>query len=561
MVSPGSFFAGYRIERRLGSGGMGTVYLARNPDLPRSEALKILSAELSEDPEFRARFIHEADVAARLDHPNIVSVYQRGQYEGQLWIAMQFVDGVNADAAWRAGAMPPSRAIHVVNEVAKAIDYAHGRDVIHRDIKPANFLLSQAGEGDDRVLLGDFGIARAFGHSGLTATGSVMATLSYAAPEVLSGQRFDGRADLYSLGCTLFRLLTGQPPYASDMGAAAIIAGHLYQPPPTVSDRTPGISPAMDAVIATAMAKNPDHRYPSARALAHAATQALHEPSPDPRTRTWARPLPSSSSGVHLSPQLGEFSAPTGTTKQTSRRRSYLIGGAVAAAVVLAAAVTFAVTGTRANTPTAGTTSAAPTTAAPPPPPIIVASALGDLMLPAPQLSDIVGVPDMAPTVDLKTFDDESALMNGDDKHCAGAFQPAQLSAFFGTGAMGAHFQLLSGDNSHSTATQALVAYPSAQAAQKMVTDQTVQWNACAGKTITTHTDHDTTWQFGPVTNVDDIPVITYFLAGSPPSSGCQHAMAARRNVIVDAATCHGDAPNHAVTIVNALAAKVAAAP
>ena len=136
MLSVGSVFAGYRIERLLGVGGMGSVYLARNPDLPRSEALKVLAAELSRDPDFRARFVREADLAAGLDHPNIVSVHQRGDCEGQLWMTMQFVDGVNADDAVRSGAMTAERALHVIEGIAKALDYAHARSVVHRDIKP-----------------------------------------------------------------------------------------------------------------------------------------------------------------------------------------------------------------------------------------------------------------------------------------------------------------------------------------------------------------------------------------------------------------------------------------
>ncbi|MGB6206851.1 serine/threonine-protein kinase, partial [Mycobacterium sp.] len=205
MLTVGSVVAGYRIERLLGTGGMGAVYLAANPTLPRRDALKVLSAELSLDPDFRARFIREADVAASLDHPQIVSVYSRGHTDdGQLWIAMQFVDGTDADAALRAGAMTPQRAVHIIAEVAKALDFAHAHQVVHRDIKPANFLLSGTPGPGERVLLGDFGIARALDDVGLTATGSVVATVAYAAPEVLSGLRFDGRADIYSLGCTLF---------------------------------------------------------------------------------------------------------------------------------------------------------------------------------------------------------------------------------------------------------------------------------------------------------------------------------------------------------------------
>lgn len=216
--------------------------MAAHPTLPRHDALKVLSAELSHDPDFRARFTREADVASGLDHPNIVSVYNRGQTDdGELRIAMQFVDGTDADDALRAGTMTPARAVHIVGQVAKALDYAHAHNVVHRDVKPANFLLSGPPGQDERVLLGDFGIARALDDVGLTVTGSVMATVAYAAPEVLSGMPFDGRADLYSLGCSLFRLLTGKTPFSATKGMAALMLAHLQQPPPLVTAQAPSL--------------------------------------------------------------------------------------------------------------------------------------------------------------------------------------------------------------------------------------------------------------------------------------------------------------------------------
>src|SRR5437588_11207506 len=258
MLSVGSVVAGYRIERVLGSGGMGAVYLATNPILPRYDALKVLGSQLSGNGDFRARFAREADIAARLDHPNIVSVYDRGQTDdGQLWIAMQYVEGADADKALRAGTMTAARAVYIIGEVAKALDYAHHRGVVHRDVKPANFLLSGAGGPEERVLLGDFGIARALGDAGLTVTGAVMTTLWYAAPEVLAGGPADPRSDVYSLGCTLVRLLTGKAPFPWAEGVGAVIAAHLRAPPPRVSDQASGLSPRMDAVIAAAMDKDP----------------------------------------------------------------------------------------------------------------------------------------------------------------------------------------------------------------------------------------------------------------------------------------------------------------
>ncbi|WP_433757235.1 serine/threonine-protein kinase [Nocardia sp. CA-135398] len=278
-LRPGAIVGGYRVIQVLGSGGMGTVYLAQNPILPRRDALKVLSADLSTDDEFRARFEREANLAAGLDHPNIVAVYNRGEENGQLWIAMQYVDGVDAaDEAKKGPAvMTPQRALRIVSEVGKGLDYAHRRGLLHRDVKPANFLLSAAEQGDEeRVLLTDFGVAKsAEDGQDLTATGNFMATVAYAPPEQLVGTRLDHRADIYSLGCSFFKLLTGQNPYPSTM-PAVVMMGHLHEPPPKLSAVRPGLPPALDAVIEKAMAKDPAIRYSTCREFVQDAEAALY---------------------------------------------------------------------------------------------------------------------------------------------------------------------------------------------------------------------------------------------------------------------------------------------
>lgn len=293
-LPPGTILARYRIERVLGSGGMGTVYLARHPSLPRSDALKVLSAELSQDPQFRARFVREADLAATLNHPNIVTVYDRGEAEdGQLWIAMQYVDGSDADSESASAGLPPARAAHIITEVAKALDHAHQRGLLHRDVKPANFLLTRPVGEQERVLLADFGIARALDEATrLTAAGSLVTTIAYAAPETIQDGPVDHRADIYSLGCSLFRLLTGRTPYARFETMSAVMAAHLFQPIPRATDLAPGLPPATDDVIAGALAKNPAERYPSAGALATALNNALDFAAPGgPQvTRPWNTP-------------------------------------------------------------------------------------------------------------------------------------------------------------------------------------------------------------------------------------------------------------------------------
>ncbi|ORA51097.1 serine/threonine protein kinase [Mycolicibacterium celeriflavum] len=368
VLSVGSVMAGYRIEAVLGAGGMGTVYKARNPTLPRSDALKVLSEQLSQDPHFRARFEREAELAATLDHPNIVTVYSRGETDGQLWIAMQYVAGSDADKELSQGRMTPARAVHIVGEVAKALDYAHRRHLLHRDVKPANFLLAP---NDERVFLADFGIARALDEAvGLTQTGMVMASVSYAAPESLAGEGADHRADIYSLGCSLFRMLTGTSPFSRSGGMAAVAAAHLTEPPPRPTDVAPGLPAAMDAVIARAMAKNPNERYQSAGELAVAAARALDEttdavratPAPFAGAPPWPSeqtppprpphhtgpPMPGAYGGPawpgHRGPTTAGYAPtppiaarPASRSRLAGRRKWVLI--AVAAVVVLAAAI------------------------------------------------------------------------------------------------------------------------------------------------------------------------------------------------------------------------------
>ncbi|MEV6360026.1 serine/threonine-protein kinase [Nocardia asteroides] len=274
---PGATLAGYRIERRLGGGGMGAVYLARHPRLPRRDAVKVLDARLAVEPTFRARFEREADLAARLRHPNIVQIFDRGVDGDRLWIAMQFVDGLDAAQLLRQGlaVLTPERAVRIVTEAAAGLDYAHRQGLLHRDIKPANLLIARADDGADEVLVTDFGIARSMGETtSLTSAGSVLGTLAYAAPEQLEGDPLDVRTDVYALGGTLYELLTGFVPFRRD-SPAALISAHLIEPPPRPSVANPALPPALDAVIARAMAKRPDDRFATCGELADAAAAAL----------------------------------------------------------------------------------------------------------------------------------------------------------------------------------------------------------------------------------------------------------------------------------------------
>jgi serine/threonine protein kinase len=281
-LGPGSTIAGYRIERLLGAGGMGSVYLAVHPRLPRRVAIKLLRPELCADPRFVQRFHRESTTVAQLEHPNILPVLDRGSELGQLWMSMPYIAGIDADKALQenANGMEPNRAVHIIGRVASALDYAHRQQLLHRDVKPANILLAvDADEGEqERVFLTDFGIAKSTEQvTRLTETGAVIATFDYASPEQIEGRGMDHRSDIYSLGCVLYQLLTGSVPYPGS-SVAVPIHGHLHVPPPRPSQQNLGLPPALDAVIAKAMAKNPDERYDSCRALWQAASHALAEP-------------------------------------------------------------------------------------------------------------------------------------------------------------------------------------------------------------------------------------------------------------------------------------------
>lgn len=271
-LAAGAVFAGYRIDRLLGAGAMGEVYLAQHPRLPRRDALKVLSAALTADEEFRGRFRLEADLAAGLFHPNIVGVHDRGECDGRLWIAMDYVDGIDAARLIRdryPRGMPVAAAVEIVAAIAEALDYAHQRGLLHRDVKPANILLAGAGDDFGRILLADFGIVRQLGTvTGLTATNFTVGTLSYAAPEQLMGADLDGRADQYALAATAFHLLTGVPPYAHD-NPVAVISQHLSAAVPPLSSRRPELA-GLDAVLAAGLAKNPAERFGDCRQFARA---------------------------------------------------------------------------------------------------------------------------------------------------------------------------------------------------------------------------------------------------------------------------------------------------
>ena len=270
----GEHVAGYRIERQLGRGGMGVVYLAEQIRLRRYVALKLIVPEFAEDDEFRRRFERESQLAASLDHPNVIPVYEAGEADGALFISMRYVEGSDLRAVIRAeGRIERGRAARMMAQLGAALDAAHARGLVHRDVKPANVLVSGPPTAEQAYLT-DFGLTKhVSSQSGLTHTGQWVGTLDYVAPEQISGGALDARVDIYSLGCVLFQALTGQVPYPKDNDVAKMYA-HLHEPAARVSQLVPGLPVAFDSVIDRALAKQPADRYPSAGDLGRAALAA-----------------------------------------------------------------------------------------------------------------------------------------------------------------------------------------------------------------------------------------------------------------------------------------------
>lgn len=302
-LTNGQAFAGYTIIRRLGSGGMGEVYLAQHPRLPRQDALKLLPPEWSADADYRARFNREADLASTLWHPNIVGVHDRGEEDGQLWISMDFVDGLDAARfltdRYPSG-MPIEEVVRIVTAVASALDYAHKQGLLHRDVKPSNIMLTHVDdEGEQRILLTDFGIARNLNDiSGLTATNMAVGTVAYSAPEQLLGEDVDGRTDQYALAATAYHLLTGSHLFPHS-NPNVVSNRHLSYPPPELSITRPELA-KLDPVLAVALAKDPNDRFQRCSAFAKALGSQISTPS----------------SGSHLAPTSPASPAQRVTTHQ-----------------------------------------------------------------------------------------------------------------------------------------------------------------------------------------------------------------------------------------------------
>jgi serine/threonine protein kinase len=292
VLAVGTEIAGYRVESFISRGGMAVVYRAQDRRLGRRVALKLLAPELSQDERFQQRFLRESRLAASLDHPNIIPIYEAGEANGLLYIVMRYVEGSDLkELLEREGPLDLARTTSILRQVGAALDAAHARGLVHRDVKPGNILIASGTgrEDPDHVYLTDFGLTkRSSSLSGQTTSGRFIGTTDYVAPEQIGGKPVDARTDMYSLGCVLYQCLTGDPPFDRD-DEAAMLWAHLSEYPPRVSAMRPGLPTGLDAVVAKAMAKAPEDRYGSCRDLVTDFRDEV-EGRAEPRERARDRP-------------------------------------------------------------------------------------------------------------------------------------------------------------------------------------------------------------------------------------------------------------------------------
>lgn len=513
---------------------MGEVYLVDHPRLPRYEALKIMPPAVSANVEFRQRFNREAELAAELWHPHIVSVHDRGEADGHLWITMDYVEGTDAGhfiVEQYPSGVPPAVAADIVTAVAEALDYAHGRGCLHRDVKPANILLSNPEARGRRILLSDFGLARELeDSSGLTATNMTVGSIHYAAPEQLMGQRLDGRADQYALGATAYHLLTGRPPFDNSKGAV-VISHHLTTPPPLMATNRPDLG-RLDAVIGRAMAKDPAGRFENCHEFArHFAEVVASEPDNRGATLvTPSTPAPSVSPPARLSPPPSTPTEAIVATAPKGSRRGLLIGAAIAAVLVVVAGAVLIPTLIAKDDETAGVaqTSSANADYDPAPRSVGPENVL-KFVLPVTEMSDVVGV-DLTESGPAETqlYDTEGQITPA---QCAGAVVTGTQLVYGEVGYIGAHITKYSGDNAY--AEQTMVLAPSAADAEEIRTTSLGQWDDCAGTVDNSGPPGATTLDATEAT--DNMITVS---GNGPYGEHCQHTLGTWSNAVVEALVC-----------------------
>ncbi len=576
-LSSGEEFAGFRVIRPLGSGGMGEVYLVQHPRLPRRDALKVLPADVSADPDYRARFNREADLASTLWHPHIVGVHDRGEADGQLWLSMDYVDGVDAGrllAERYPAGMPEDDVARIITAVASALDYANKQGLLHRDVKPANIMLTHVDDdGDRRILLTDFGIARSLDDvSGLTTTNMTVGTVAYSAPEQLMGEDIDGRADQYALGATAYHLLTGSMLFPHS-NPAVVISHHLNSAPPALSTTRPELS-ALDPVLATALSKTPEERFTRCSDFARTFSEQVGYDAPAPSAPTAPAPVPRAAKVAPIPPPAA--SLPPGRQGTTARK---WVPWAVACAVVAllsVVALAWRPWDSRSDEPVqksplqsettaaqGNSTTSAPTRTQS----TIPTTAVDSAMLTAAEISRLLGIDvsgDPAGAVGAKLQLDSSTY--GPSDH-ARQVDPSNCTVVTFTGDNAAYGDTdveavktesyapgpyTTADQGPAQLEQTVAVFPSAASAQRLLATQQRQWAACSTPANPLYPESpylDVSvmygYENGRIFALGDVErsgdVIAISMASNNPlwhAFACQQALGVRENVVVEARTC-----------------------
>lgn len=579
MLGEGQQFAGYTVVRFLGAGGMGEVYLAQHPRLPRRrDALKLLGRDISADRNFRDRFMREADLASTLSHQHIVGVHDRGEDQGRLWIAMEYIDGEDAGQLLRRrypSGMPADLVAAIVSAVGSALDYAHGKGLLHRDVKPANILLSEPEDAAQRrILLTDFGIARALDDvSDLTPTNTTLGTVAYSAPEQLMGQELDGRADQYALAATAYHLLTGTTIFPAS-NAAVIIGHHLSAEPPALSATRPELA-ALDPVLGAALAKDRESRFGSCTDFARAFAEQALGASPPPAAPTAPAPITSEPQRPKPSvPKLAGKPAPRrAVTQPGAMKRNWKAPAAVAALSVLAGLISYAAFFLKADgsdesassisappAPTASTVTVTPTPTTLPNSPTQPPSSSKDLdrlLLSDAQLSRLVGLrvsedPAARGGVGSMALDSSSY---GTADH-SGQVTPRSCVGVVFTGEYDVYsvanidqiktqtFGSLYGGSAGSPylLQQTAAVFPSSAEAAAFFEHSQAQWEACAANEVdaTLGYENSASYVLGDVQRYGNLMTVSMATNGGLNGPrACQQAMGLRSNVIIETRACN----------------------
>lgn len=575
-LTTGETFAGYRILRPLGSGGMGEVYLVQHPRLPRHEALKVLRPDISSDPSFRERFIREADLAAGLRHPSVVGIHDRGEHEGLLWIAMDYIEGSDAAELLRTrypAGMPVGLVTSIVAAVASALDYAHNKGLLHRDVKPANIIVSDLDADEPHAFLADFGIARTIDDiSGITTTNMTVGTVAYAAPEQLMGDPLDGSADQYALAATAYHLVTGALLFPHS-NPAVVIGRHLNAPVPALAHVRPDLA-SLDEVFATALAKNRDNRFASCVGFSRAVAGQSHRDATNSRVMTVIAPTPRP---VGDNPPAAPDAAVVQSVHSGALRRRWF----PTVAVVLAALIGLLVwrpwesgPNELIGAPESPSESAAPqlgtkgSTSEQKKEPLLPPTVVGSLLLTAPEISNILGGIEVSGDpedtyssvlkLDSSSYGPSDHSREVDPAACADVVFTGEQAAYGKTDFEAMKTESFSpgpqaaGDEGPWQLQQTAAAFPSAASAASFLSKQLQQWTACSRPTDPPYPnfpdidvavlygyENGRSFILGDAERTGDTIVVS--MASNDPLWGahaCQQALGIRNNVVAEARSC-----------------------